>query len=235
MNEQKTYISVLQGDQVVVQEFMTRVYRWMMLGLFATALVAYYVMHTTSLFEAVFGNGAVPIIVLMVAELGIVFYLSSRIMSLSPTTASVLFFIYAALNGVTIAPILYIYTTESVSSAFFTTAAMFGAMSVYGTVTKRDLSNWGSFLMMGLIGIIVASVVNIFLKDSRTDLVISIMAVLIFTGLTAYDTNKLRNIAASSGMGKEALASYALVGALSLYLDFVNIFIYLLRIFGKRR
>jgi FtsH-binding integral membrane protein len=235
MKEERAFATVSQSDQYAAQGFMARVYRWMALGLLATAAVAYYTMHTESVMRAVFGNGAAPLIILIVAELGIVFYLSSRVMSINPSTAGVLFFVYAALNGLTIAPILFIYTRESVSSAFFTTAAMFGAMSVYGSVTKRDLSGWGGFLLMGLVGIIIASVVNMFLKDSRTDLVISIFAVFIFTGLTAYDTNKLRNMAASSGISEEGLASFAVFGALQLYLDFINIFIHLLRIFGKRR
>ncbi|MDR0648540.1 MAG: Bax inhibitor-1/YccA family protein, partial [Synergistaceae bacterium] len=169
------------------------------------------------------------------AELGIVFYLSSRIAKLSPATASALFFVYSALNGLTIAPILLVYTGSSVASAFLSTAGMFGAMSVYGTVTKRDLSGWRSFLTMGLIGLVIASVINIFFASERAGLVIAIMGVFVFTGLTAYDTYKIRAMASGVIGDDEASGKFAVLGALTLYLDFINMFIFILRIFGKRR
>jgi FtsH-binding integral membrane protein len=207
----------------------------MCLGLAATAVVSYYVATSQQIMQLLFGGGMAPYFILAIAELGIVFYLSARVASMSPTTASVLFFVYAALNGLTIAPIFLLYTQESVSSAFFTSAAMFGAMSVYGTVTKRDLSGLGSFLMMGLIGLVVASLINMFVASERGGLVIAIMGVLIFTGLTAFDTQKLRRLASEVSGNDDAAGKYAVFGALTLYLDFINMFLFLLRIFGKRR
>ncbi|MDR1509031.1 MAG: Bax inhibitor-1/YccA family protein, partial [Synergistaceae bacterium] len=134
-----------------------------------------------------------------------------------------------------LAPLLYMYTGESVSQAFFISAGLFGGMSAYGFVTKRDISSWGSFLMMGLWGIIIASVVNIFIGSYKTELVISIIAVIVFTGLAAYDTFKLRRLAAEGGFGEESRDNFAVLGALSLYLDFINIFVRLLFILGKRK
>jgi FtsH-binding integral membrane protein len=215
--------------------FMQKVYLWMMFGLAVTGAVAYYVMHSPSAIGMLFGNGMGVFIVLAVAEIGIVVYLSARVMKMNPSTASVLFFVYSALNGVTLAPLLYSYTGQSVSQAFFISAGLFGGMSAYGFVTKRDLSSWGSFLMMGLWGIIIASVVNIFIGSYKTELIISIIAVIVFTGLAAYDTFKLRRLAAEGGFGDEVRDNFAVLGALSLYLDFINIFIRLLFILGKRK
>ncbi|MDR3331751.1 MAG: Bax inhibitor-1/YccA family protein [Synergistaceae bacterium] len=233
MDSPKTYRTLSSGSDVLAQGFMTRVYMWMMLGLAATGAMAYYTTTSAQLLSVLLSRGT--FLVLFVAEIGIVFFLSARIAKLNPATASALFFVYAVLNGLTIAPILLVYTSESVSSAFFTTAAMFGAMSAYGTLTKRDLSGWGSFLGMGLIGLIAASLINIFVGNSKADLVISIIGVFVFTGLTAFDTFKLRALAREIGGDEEAGGRLAIMGALTLYLDFINMFIFLLRIFGKRR
>jgi FtsH-binding integral membrane protein len=234
MQEYGSYRGVSARSDVAAEGFMTRVYMWMALGLAATAGVSYYTSTSPQILNALFGRGMAPFWILAVIEIGIVFYVSRRIATLSPTTASALFFVYSALNGLTLAPIFLAYTNESIASAFLSTAGMFGAMSVYGTVTKRDLSGWGSFLMMGLIGLIIASLINMFFASEKTSLVIAIMGVFIFTGLTAYDTQKLRAMA-SQVSGDDTAAKYAVLGALSLYLDFVNMFIYLLRIFGKRK
>jgi FtsH-binding integral membrane protein len=149
--------------------------------------------------------------------------------------ASALFFVYSGLNGLTIAPLLLIYTQESVAQAFFISAGLFGTMSVYGAVTKRDLTGFGDFLGMGVIGLLIAIVANMFIGGEKMSLVISIMAVLIFTGLAAYDTFKWRRVAAASGYGDEVMQSVAVAAALEMYLDFINIFIHLLRIMGKRK
>ncbi|MDR1884897.1 MAG: Bax inhibitor-1/YccA family protein [Synergistaceae bacterium] len=233
MNEPRTYSSVSNAGDVLAQGFMTKVYAWMMLGLIITGGAAYVTSTSETLLSALIGRWT--FIILAIAEVGIVIYLSSRIMTMNPTTASVMFFVYALLNGLTLTPIMLIYTRESISTAFFTTAAMFGAMSVYGTVTKRDLSSWGSFLMMGLVGLLVALLINMFVGSSRAELVISIMGVIIFTGLTAYDTNRIRAMAREMRAGDDVRSNMAVMGALKLYLDFINMFLFLLRIFGKRR
>jgi FtsH-binding integral membrane protein len=228
-------ISRTGAGDFVAQGFMTRVYMWMALGLAVTAGMSYYTATSPQIIYALFGRGMPVFWILALAELGIVLYLSARVATMNPATASALFFVYAVLNGLTIAPIFLVYTNESISSAFFTAAGMFGAMSVYGTVTKRDLTGWGSFLMMGVIGLVVASVINIFIGSDRMSLVISIMGVLIFTGLTAFHTQKLRRMAENLAGDEDNAARYAVLGALTLYLDFINMFLFLLRIFGKRR
>jgi FtsH-binding integral membrane protein len=234
IDKEKSYESVSGRSDVFAQGFMQRVYLWMTIGLAVTGAVSYYVSTSETILTALFGNGVFPIIALVVVELGLVFYLSARVMTLNPSTASALFFVYSALNGLTIAPIFLIYTSESISSTFFISAGVFGGMCVYGSVTKRDLSEWGSFLIMGLWGIIIASLVNMFIGSEKTSLVISIMAVIIFTGLTAFDTQKLRRIAAE-GYGEDVRDNLAVLGALTLYLDFINIFLHLLRLMGKRK
>jgi FtsH-binding integral membrane protein len=228
-------ISRSAAGDIVAQGFMSRVYMWMALGLAATAGVSYYTATSPQFIYALFGRGMAVFIILSLAELGIVLYLSARVATMNPTTASALFFVYAVLNGLTIAPIFLIYTNESISSAFFTAAGMFGAMSVYGTVTKRDLTGWGSFFMMGVIGLVVASLINMFIGSEKMSLVIAIMGVLVFTGLTAFDTQKLRRMAENLAGSEDNAARYAVLGALTLYLDFINMFLFLIRIFGRRR
>jgi FtsH-binding integral membrane protein len=235
IEREKYYTPEASRTAQAVAGFMRRVYGWMMLGLVVTGCVAYLTFTSETVQNVLFSRGMVPFIVLCVAELGIVFFLSAKVTSLAPATASALFFVYSALNGLTIAPLLFYYTEKSVAEAFFISAGLFGAMSVYGTVTKRDLTGFGDFLGMGLIGLLIAIVANIFIGGERMSLVISIMAVLIFTGLAAYDTFKWRRIAAAGGHGDEVMQSVAVAAALEMYLDFINIFIHLLRIMGKRR
>ena len=170
----------------------------------------------------------------MLAPLGIVFYMSFGINKMSASKAQTVFWVFAALMGLSLSWILLVYTGVSVARVFFITSATFGAMSLYGYTTKRDLTKLGSFLMMGLIGIIIASIVNIFMKSSMMYFVISILGVLIFVGLTAYDTQKIKNMYVASDSG-ELLGKKAVMGALTLYLDFINLFIMLLRLFGQRR
>jgi uncharacterized protein len=210
--------------------FMAAVYRWMTAGLAVTTLVALYVASSEPLLQAIYGNRFV-LIGLMVVELGLVVALSAAAQRLSAGAAGGMFLLYSALNGATLAGILLVYTGASVGLAFASTAGTFGVMSVYGTVTKKDLTSWGSFLFMGLVGIIIASVVNMFVGSSMVTFVVSCMGVLVFTGLTAYDTQKLRAFARAGG----GTGTLAVNGALSLYLDFVNLFLSLLRLFGNRR
>jgi FtsH-binding integral membrane protein len=231
----REYVRVSGRESSLAADFMNKVYRWMTLGLVITGAVGYLVSSSGTIMNMLFGGGMVLFFVLALVELGMVWFLSARVMTLSPSTSSMLFLGYSALNGVTIAPLLAAYTGASVAQAFFISAGLFGGMSVYGTVTKRDLSSFGSFLMMGLWGIIIASVVNLFIGSAKMGLVVSIIAVLVFTGLAAYDTYKLRVFAAESGMGEEDMEKISICGALSLYLDFVNIFIQLLRIMGTLR
>jgi len=209
---------------------MAAVYRWMTLGLLVTAGVAWYVASTPAALQLVFGTRFV-FWGLVLAQFGLVIALSAAVTRLSAGAAGGLFLLYSALNGVTLSVVLLAYTGASVATAFAVTAGTFGAMSVYGTVTRRDLSSWSTFLFMGLIGVVIASVVNVFTKSDMVSWVISAAAVVVFTGLTAYDTQKLRRMAAAGAQ----VAALPVNGALALYLDFVNLFLALLRIFGGRR
>jgi uncharacterized protein len=223
-----------------LRAYMLRVYNYMMLGLGLTGLTAFFTLNTpafSSLFFVFTANGyaMAPLgWVVLLAPIGLVFFLSFRIQSMSFSTAQTVFWIYAGLMGVGLTPILYIYTGASVARVFFITAATFGAMSLYGYTTKRDLSGFGSFLMMGLIGLLIASLVNIFMQSSMMQWVISVAGVLIFTGLTAYDTQNIKNEYHVHDDGTVA-GKKAVMGALRLYLDFINLFIMLLRVMGERR
>jgi uncharacterized protein len=219
----------------VVNAFMRGVYGWMSAGLALTALSAFYVASTPSVQEVVFGT---PMLMfgLIIVQLGIVVALSAAVHKFSAGTATGLFVFYSTLNGVTLSIIFLVYTAASITTAFVVCAGMFGAMSLYGLTTKKDLTSWGSFLFMGLIGIIIASVVNIFLRNPMMHFVISGVGVLVFVGLTAYDTQKLKTMGESAPMGDSlALRRGTILGALTLYLDFVNLFLMLLRFFGQSR
>lgn len=235
MQELKSYGKITSGSEILVQGFMAKVYLWMALGLCATGLIAYYTSSSEQILYMLLGKSRLPFFILLGAEIGIVLYLSSRITTLNPATANTLFFVYAALNGLTLAPIFLVYTQESISSAFFSAAATFGVMSAYGTLTKRDLSGLGSFLQMGVIGLLIALLINMFVGNSKADLVISIMGVLIFTGLTAFDTQKLRRLSQELSFREEEQSNLSILGALTLYLDFINMFLFLLRILGRRK
>lgn len=221
---------LVQGASDVERRFMASVYRWMTAGLGLTALVAFSVATSEGALRLILGNRLV-FFGLIIAELGLVIALSAAAQRMSSAAAGGLFLLYSALNGATLSVVLLVYTGASVAMAFVSTAGTFAAMSVFATVTRKDLSSWGSFLFMGLIGVVLASVVNIFLRSSMVTFVVSCMSVVVFTGLTAYDTQKLRAFARAGG-GSGALA---VNGALALYLDFVNLFLALLRIFGGRR
>jgi hypothetical protein len=221
--------------QVRVNEFIRSVYNWMAIGLALTGFVAFYVSTNETLIRLIFGNQLL-FFGLIIGELALVFTLSARVAKMSASTATGLFMFYAALNGVTLSAIFLIYTRSSITSTFFVCAATFAAASVYGYVTKRDLTGMGQFLFMGLIGIIIASVVNWFLRSPGMSMVISYIGVIVFVGLTVYDTQKLKHMALSQPAGLEGsvIRKGAIIGALSLYLDFINLFLMLLRIMGNR-
>lgn len=221
--------------QAMVNGFIRSVYNWMAFGLALTGGVAYFAAHNQALNSLIFGAPMV-FFGLIIAELGMVFYLSARIQKMEASTATGLFLLYAGLNGLTLSFIFLVYTSTSIASVFFICAATFVACSVYGMTTSRDLTSWGSFLFMGLIGIIIASVVNIFVQSSAMAAIISYIGVFVFVGLTAYDTQKLKTMALTQPEGLDAgvLRKGAIMGALSLYLDFINLFIMLLYILGNR-
>ncbi|MBC8031611.1 MAG: Bax inhibitor-1/YccA family protein [Pyrinomonadaceae bacterium] len=215
-----------------VGAFLSRVYGWMFAGLLITAVTAFVVASSPELIALVILNRLV-FWALIIAQLGLVFYLSARVEKIAPVTAAGLFVLYSALTGVTSSVILLAYTGASIVSTFVITAGMFGTMAVFGTVTKRSLAGWGQFLFMGLIGIIIASIVGFFVQSDAMQFVISVVGVVVFTGLTAYDAQRLKHMAVALPDGR--VGAYAVVGALSLYLDFINLFFFLLRLTGGRR
>jgi len=215
--------------------FLAKVFNWMAIGLGITAAVAF--MTVSSGVVELIRNNQLLFFGLIFGELGLVIYLSARIKSISATAATGLFIFYSALNGATLSVLLMIYTSTSVAGTFIVAAGMFAAMAVYGTVTKKDLSSLGSFMFMGLIGIIIASVVNIFMRSAMISWVVSAIGVVVFTGLTAYDVQKISNYGGGGVMasGEAAIRKGAILGALTLYLDFINLFLSLLRLMGDRR
>ena len=216
-----------------VRSFVHRVYMWMTFALTLTALVAVVAVSTPAITDVVFQPSVM--IGLIIGELALVFVLSLAIGRLSSATATALFVLYSAINGLTLSIIFLIYTSESIGSTFFVTAATFGAMSLYGYTTQRDLTSWGNLLFMALIGLILASVVNMFMASSSLYWLITYGGVIIFVGLTAYDTQKIKMIGMQVAVESEAGRKLAIIGALALYLDFINLFLYLLRLLGKRR
>lgn len=234
MYENARHLDVTQARQEASTIFLAKVFNWMALGLGLTGIVA-YVTANTGLGISIIRS---PLFfILMIGELGLVFYLSARIQKIRASTASGLFIGYSVLNGLTLSVVFLAYTGSSIAATFFITAGMFGAMAVYGLVTKRDLSGWGSFLFMGLVGIIIASVVNIFLQSSGVSWMVSVLGVFIFTGLTAYDVQSIKRMGEEGIMaqGQEAISKGSIMGALRLYLDFINLFLMLLRFFGGSR
>ena len=217
-----------------VSVYMSQVYMWMTAGLGLTALVAWQVASSEALRQFIFSN-TLLLIGLIIAQLGIVIALSAAVHRFSAGMATAMFLVYSGLTGLTLSSIFVVYPMGSIANAFLVTAGTFGAMSIYGTVTKRDLSGMGSFLFIGLIGLIIAMVVNIFLQSAMMDFVISGIGVLVFTGLTAYDTQKLRQFGMNAPLGDStALRRGAILGALTLYLDFINLFLMMLRLLGNR-
>jgi FtsH-binding integral membrane protein len=213
---------------------MGRVYGWMGAALLISALSSLLFLSSETALQLVFGN-RIGFWVLIIVEFLLVIGISGAINRISASTATALFILYAILNGITLSPILLIYTGASVAATFFITAATFGVMSIAGYVTKKDLSTMGSYLMMGLIGVIIASVVNMFLHSETMDYIISYLGVFIFIGLTAYDTQKIKTLGQEAINNGASMQKIAILGALTLYLDFVNLFLYLLRLFGRRK
>ncbi len=211
------------------------VYLWMTLALIITGFVAMYVAKSYTLVNMMIQNSMMFWGVL-IAEVALVWYLSARIYKMSFTTATILFIVYSILNGVTLSILLLIYTASSIATTFFVTAGTFGTMAIFGYITKKDLTRIGSLCIMGVIGIIIASLVNLFLQNSMMDMVISYIGVLLFVGLTAYDSQKIKRLLSGDDIEvNEVTQKIALMGAMTLYLDFINLFIYLLRILGDRK
>ncbi|MFT4465430.1 MAG: Bax inhibitor-1 family protein [Sodalis sp. (in: enterobacteria)] len=227
--------SIVERANSAVQPFMAQVYGWMTCGLLLTAFVAWYASRTPVLLQFIFSS-QITFFGLIIAQLALVFVISGMINRLSGAVATSLFMLYSALTGLTLASIFIVYTVSSIASTFVVTAGMFGAMTLYGYTTKRDLSSFGNLLFMALIGIVLASLVNIWLKSTALMWAVTYIGVLVFVGLTAYDTQKLKNMGAQLSLeNKDQFRKYSIVGALSLYLDFINLFLMLLRIFGNRR
>jgi FtsH-binding integral membrane protein len=234
-----TNINPLQRPSVVVrpgvisglQDYMRAIYTTMAGGLAVTGAVA-WLAYSQGLYQRIAGT---PLMwVALLAPLAMVMFLSFRIQKMSLATAQFTYWVYAALMGVSLAGIFMAYAHDSIARVFFITAGTFGAMSVYGYTTKKDLTGWGSFLMMGLFGVIIASVVNFFLKSSALQFAVSVGGVLVFVGLTAYDTQKIKAMYADADAG-DTMGKKVVMGALTLYLDFINLFLMLLRLFGGRR
>ena len=213
---------------------MRKVYTWMALALVITGITAYGVATTPSLIMAI-ANNSILFWGLIIAEFGLVIGISNMIHKLSLTTATLLFILYSVINGATLSFIFLLYTMSSISSVFFFTAGTFAVMALIGYTTKIDLSKMGNILYMAVIGLVIATVVNMFVHSSGFQLIISYVGVLVFVGLTAYDTQKIKLMLNEQSSANESAQKLALLGALSLYLDFVNLFLYLLRIFGDRR
>ena len=214
--------------------FLPKVYGWMTGGLALTALMSLYTLSSNGLLDLVIGNRIV-FYGLIIGELGLVVVLSAAINRISAMAATLMFMLYSALNGVTFASIFLLYTSNSIASTFLVASGTFAAMSLYGYATKRDLTGWRSFLFMGLIGVIIASVVNIFLHSAMITWITSYLGVFVFVGLTAYDTQRIKMIGQAGFANGETQKKSAILGALALYLDFINLFLMLLRIMGNRR
>jgi FtsH-binding integral membrane protein len=212
---------------------MRKVYVWMTLALAITGFTAYGVATSPGVMQAIYSN---PVLFwgLIIAEFALVFGVSAAINRLSLTFATLMFVLYSVINGALLSYIFILYTTSSISTVFFITAGTFATMAIIGYTTKTDLSSWGKILLMALIGLIIATIVNVFIKSTMFNLILSYVGVLIFVGLTAYDSQKIKQMLLQTPDASEGAQKIALLGALTLYLDFINLFIYLLRIFGKR-
>jgi hypothetical protein len=217
----------------VQSDFIAKVFRWMSLALFVTAAVAMFVASNDTILYTIYSNKVV-FWSLLLGELGLVFWLSSQINKISAVTATIGFFAYAAINGVTLSYVFVAYTASSIAYTFGVTAGVFALMAIYGYVTKKDLTSIGSLCFMALIGVIATSLINMFIGSSFIASVINYIGVFVFVGLTAYDTQKIKSMCSVGCEGTEEGHKASIMGALALYLDFINIFVYLLRIFGSR-
>lgn len=216
-----------------LRDYMVKVYQYMSIALAISGLVAFMVASSPALMQAIFGTPLA--FVVMLAPLGFVIFFGIKLKSISAEKAKSFLWIYSALMGLSLATIFAVYTATSITRVFLITASTFGAMSIYGYTTKKDLTSFGSFLIMGLIGIMIASIINIFLKSSGLDFAISLLGVFIFIGLTAYDTQRIKQTYYHFAGNDEMVTKMAVMGALNLYMDFINLFIMLLRFFGERK
>lgn len=221
-----------QPEQLALQRvFIQNVYAWMTGGLLLTALAAWTTLVVPELFELTLSLRWV----LAIVTIGLVAFLSFRVETLSPRTAIALFLLYAALTGMTLSILFYVYTADSIANTFVVTAATFAVTALYGYTTQRDLSGVGSFLFMGLIGLIIATIVNLFLQSSALSFAVSVVGVIVFVGLTAYDMQRIKELSINVITEGKKPTNYAIIAALALYLDFLNLFLYLLRFLGRRR
>ena len=226
-------ITINNAEQLVQRKFLTKVYSWMSLALLLSGITAFIVANSPFLINLVFGN-KIGFPLLAIGEIVLVWWLSASIRKISTMTASIAFLAYSVINGATLASIFYVFSLDSIIVVFLVSALMFIGMSLYGVFSKSDIMSFGRYFSMAIIGLIVASVISIFLKSSGFNWVISIVTVVIFTGLTAYDTRKMILVSQQAD-GSDMFQKASIIGALELYLDFINIFLALLRIFGKSR
>ena len=230
----ETNLSVLQNTQARANGLLKHVYGYMFVGLLLTSVFSFLVSQSSRAVAFIYSNPFVTIL-LCVAELALVFYLSARIERISMRSAQLCFFAYSILTGVTLSSVFLVYTGASIAKAFVTTCLMFGGLTVYAGVTKRNIASWGTYLMMGLWGIIIAGAINMFFGFRRVDLLISVLGVVVFLGLTVYDTKRVLDMNREYGseMTEDEYVKLGVIGALNLYLDFLNIFLYLLRLFSS--
>jgi len=228
------YTVPAEQAEEIIRSFVMSVFGWMSFGLFVTGATAMLTVESETMLGIIFGSQIV-FFGLIIAQLGLVVWLSARVAKMSAATATTVFLAYAALTGVTLSAVFLTYTAESLGMTFFVTAGTFGLTAAYGYLTKTDLSKFGGFLVMGLIGLVLASVVNLFLQNEMVYWITTYIGIGIFVGLTAWDMQKLRGIALTVEEGSEQQHKATIIGALALYLDFINLFLLLLRILGKRK
>lgn len=234
MNNSDAIVDMYGNKEQSISDVFSKIFGWMFGGLLITGATAFYTATTPWLLEKIFTNN-IYWIGLLIAELVLVIVLTTRVHKMSKGVAITSFLLYSVVNGLTLSTIFLAYTFESIASVFFISAGMFGIMALYGYTTKKDLSKIGSILLMGLVGIILASLVNLFILNNTFSFIIAILAIVIFVGLTAYDVQRIKSMAYQVGNDSEFTTKFAIIGALTLYLDFINLFLELLRIFGKSR
>lgn len=229
---ENNFVEKLEAKQSLTGMLFRKTYLWMTFALVITALSAMVVAKSPALIQMIYGN-SFGIWAIVIAELALVWFLSARIMKMSLASAGLMFIVYSVLNGAMLSAILFAYSPACIYKTFFITAGTFASVSLFGYLTKKDLSRMGSIMFMALIGLIIATVVNIFVHSSMLDIIISYVGVIVFVGLTAWDTQKLKSLYEEAEEANDSVLKMALLGALSLYLDFINLFLYLLRIFGR--
>lgn len=229
---ENNFVEKLEAKQSLTGMLFRKTYLWMTFALVITALSAMVVAKSPALIQMIYGS-SFGIWAIVIAELALVWFLSAKIMKMSLASAGLMFIVYSVLNGAMLSAILFAYSPACIYKTFFITAGTFASVSLFGYLTKKDLSRMGSIMFMALIGLIIATVVNIFVHSSMLDIIISYVGVIVFVGLTAWDTQKLKSLYEEAEEANDSVLKMALLGALSLYLDFINLFLYLLRIFGR--